>query len=404
MTRWWQYCDRAMYEFTDEERRRRIGIRHHLTKPARSPLQVTAALVGLHSTDPATVYLSCRARLSDFRRSQLEKSLYEERSVLRMLGMRRTMFVVPQELGPVIDAGCARPLAAGERRRLVSYLEEQEVTNDGERWLQRVEALTIAALQKLGPATAKELSAEVPELTTKLTFGVGKKWGGQLGVSTRVLSLLATGGQIVRGKPLGSWLSSQYRWAALEDWVPGGFGEAEKASAQAELVRRWLASYGPGSLTDISWWTGWGKRVTAMAIEACGGVAVDMAGTDGFALADDLEQSEEGRSWAAFLPSLDSTIMGWKEREWYLGEHQAALYDRNGNAGPTVWLDGRVIGGWSQHPTGAITYRILEDVGSEAEALITAEASSLEAWLGDDRLTPRFRTPLEKELTNSEPR
>ena len=38
------------------------------------------------------------------------------------------------------------------------------------------------------------------------------------------------------------------------------------------------------------------------------------------------------------------TFMGWKERDWFLGEHAEPLFDRNGNAGPTVWRDGRVVG------------------------------------------------------------
>ena len=35
--------------------------------------------------------------------------------------------------------------------------------------------------------------------------------------------------------------------------------------------------------------------------------------------------------------------MGWRERVWYLGDHAKMLFDTNGNAGPTVWVDGRVM-------------------------------------------------------------
>ncbi|MDQ4125852.1 MAG: winged helix DNA-binding domain-containing protein, partial [Actinomycetota bacterium] len=78
--------------------------------------------------------------------------------------------------------------------------------------------------------------------------------------------------------------------------------------------------------------------------------------------------------------------------------HRAALFDRNGNAGPTVWWDGRVVGGWAQHPGGEVVVRLLEDTGVEAAAAVAEEAARLEEWLGDVRVTPRFRTPLEKEL------
>jgi hypothetical protein len=388
-----------MKRFSAEERRRRLGHRHHLSASAVSVDEVAASLVGLHSSDPATVYLGCRARLDDFTGSQLERALYEDRTLLRMLGMRRTMFVVPRDLAAAMDAGCTKFLAAPERRRLIGFLERQGVAENGDTWLRDVEGRTSRALDRIGPATAKQLTTEVPELATKLKFGEGKTWGGQVGVSTRVLFLLATSGQIVRGKPLGTWLSSQYQWATMTGWLPEGLAQISSDAAQIELVRRWLASYGPGSLADIAWWTGWGKRVTEAALAGCRAVVVDMAGQPGYALPHDLELSEENADWAAFLPSLDSTIMGWKEREWYLGAHQHVLYDRNGNAGPSIWFNGRVVGGWSQGPEGDVRYRLLDDVGSSGQMLIAAAAGPLEEWLGDSRLVPRFRTPLEKELS-----
>jgi hypothetical protein len=336
--------------------------------------------------------------MANFLPTELEDSLYEARSLLRMLGMRRTMFVVPHDLAAVMDSACTRAFAPPERRRLVGYLESQQVTGDGEAWLSRVEEATMGAVDRLGPSTARDLTAAVPDLATKLTFGEGKSYGGEVGVSTRVLFLLATSGRIVRGRPLGTWTSTQYRWASIEQWLPDRLPQIETEQAQAELVRRWLRGYGPGSLRDITWWTGWGKAVATRAMEACGAVAVDMDGNDGFALADDMDQMEEGPRWAAFLPGLDPTIMAWKERDWYLGEHTAVLYDRNGNAGPSIWVDGRAVGGWSQRSNGEIRYKLLEDVGSEGRDLVASEAAKLEAWLGERRFTSRFRTPLEKEL------
>jgi hypothetical protein len=47
---------------------------------------------------------------------------------------------------------------------------------------------------------------------------------------------------------------------------------------------------------------------------------------------------------------------------------------------------------------GVVAFRILEDVGREATTAIEAEADRLAAWLGDVRVTPRFRTPLERDL------
>jgi hypothetical protein len=93
--------------------------------------------------------------------------------------------------------------------------------------------------------------------------------------------------------------------------------------------------------------------------------------------------------------------MGWQGRAWYLGAHAKALFDRSGNAGPTVWADGRVVGGWAQRRTGDVVFELLEDVGREAAAAIAGAAADLAARLADIRITPRFPTPLQKTLANA---
>jgi hypothetical protein len=100
----------------------------------------------------------------------------------------------------------------------------------------------------------------------------------------------------------------------------------------------------------------------------------------------------------ALLPALDPTTMGWQGRAWYLGPHGPLLFDRNGNAGPTVWVDGRVVGGWAQRSNGEVIHRLLEDVGADAAGAVDDAAAALTAWLGDVRIKPRFPTPLAREL------
>jgi hypothetical protein len=210
--------------------------------------------------------------------------------------------------------------------------------------------------------------------------------------------VLAAEGRVVRGRPRGSWVSGQYRWSVIDAWLPGGVPEWSVPAAQAELVRRWLAAFGPGTLADLKWWTGLPAGQVKRAVAAAGVAEVDLDGTTGLVLADDLEPVAAPEPWVALLPSLDPTVMGWAGRDFYLGGHRPALFDRNGNAGPTVWWDGRVVGGWAQRRDGEVVVRLLEDPGTEAAAAVQAAAADLAAWLGPVRVTPRFRTPLEREL------
>ncbi len=383
------------------ERRARLGLRHGLTAPMATSEEAAEAMVGLHSSDPATVYLSARARVARFRREGLEDALYDERSLVRMLGMRGTLFVTTPGLAAVIDAACTKALVPPERRRVIRMLEEQGVTRDGAAWVRRVSRATLATLHEHGELTGAQIAKLVPDLGVRLTFGSGT-WAASVGMSTSILFLLATDGSIVRGRPRGTWVSGQYRWVPTDTWLGAPLPVIPTAEASAELLRRWLFAFGPATTTDIRWWTGWTQATLRTALQAVDVEQVALEdGAAALVLADDVGKVRSRKRWVALLPGLDPTTMGWKERDWYLGPHGSLLFDRNGNAGPTVWADGRVVGGWGQRADASVVVRLLERVDAATKGRIETERARLERWLDGARVTARFRTPLEKEIETS---
>ena len=382
------------------ERRRRLLVRHRLGPGAGATTvaEAASAMVGLHGSDPATVFLAARARIPGITIPGIERALYETREVLRILGMRRTLFVVPQDVAPIIRAACAEPIAHQERRRLLGMLESADPRRDAAAWLARVEADVEAALDRRGAATAPELTKDVPALGEQFSFGEGKRWAGSVGLSTRLLFLMAAEWRIVRGRPRGSWISGQYRWAHLSTWVPDLPPMPPPAEARRELVSRWLAAFGPGTERDLAWWSGLTLGQIRAAIAALDAVTVRLDEGEGIALATDLEPTPASAPTAVLLPGLDPTPMGWKIRDWFLGPHGKALFDTNGNIGPTVWWDGRIMGGWGQRPDGSVVVRLLEDGGREATAAVDAAADALTTWLDGTRISPRFPTPVQKVL------
>jgi len=385
-----------------EERRARLGLRHHLAATSRAGVVEAARdLVGLHATDPGTVYLAARARMGVPEVAAVERALYDDRELVRILGMRRTMFVEPVELMPVVQAACTDAIAVQERRRLVDMVGRAGLAGDPAGWVEEVGTATVKALEARGGATAAEVAKDDPRLGHQIVVAEGKPYEARQSVVTRILLLLAAEGRIVRGRPRGSWVSGQYRWSVVDEWLPDGGPEWPAPAAQAELIRRWLAAFGPATTADVKWWTGLTLGQVRRALAEAGAVEVDLDGAPGLVLADDLDPVPAPEPWAALLPSLDPTTMGWAGRDFYLGPHRPVLFDRNGNAGPTVWWDGRVVGGWAQRRTGEVVLRLVEDVGADAAAAIEAEAAGLADWLGPVRVTPRFRTPLERELAAS---
>ncbi len=387
----------------DDERRARLARRHGLAAGHRFGDVVAAAgaLGGLHATDPATVHLAARARLAEPSVAAIESALYEQRTLVRMLGMRRTMFVVPSSLAGVVHASCTLALIPGERKRLAALLEASGVAADGARWLRETEQATYAALVARGEATTAELGEDVPALKTRTPVAQGKPYAATPAVASRIMFLLAAEGRIMRGRPGGGWTSSLYRWAPAQTWLREPIAQPATDAAAAELARRWLTAFGPGTPADLKWWTGWTTGLVKRALAQLDVVEVRLAGAaTGLLLAEDAEPvAPPAAAWVALLPALDPAPMGWQGRAWYLGEHRAACFDRSGNIGPTVWCDGRIAGVWAQRRDGGeIVVRWLQDVGSEAERAVAAEAERLRAWIGDVRVTPRFRTPLEREL------
>ncbi|MEW1779578.1 winged helix DNA-binding domain-containing protein [Streptomyces sp. NPDC086777] len=382
------------------ERRARLALRHRLAGPARAatPEEVAEALVALHGSDPATVHLAVGARLADAAKTvpETERALYEDRSLVRMHGMRHTVFVFPAGLTAVVHASTGLTVAARERAALLKDMARAGAPDAA--WLAEVESSALTELARLGQATATELAAAEPRLREQFPYAAGKSYEGIHTVSTRLLRVLGVEGKVVRGRPLGSWTSSQFRWAAAPDHP-----ELDPAEAQAVLLNRWLHACGPATEADLKWWTGWRVTEVRRALTAIGAepVTLDEGGT-GYVTAGDLPAvTGPSRPWAALLPALDPTAMAWQGRDWYLPpELRPLLFDRSGNVGPTVWWNGLVVGGWAQRRDGGIVWRIPDaGIRREAEQAIGVEAERLRGWVGTAKVTPRFRTPLERELS-----
>ncbi len=298
------------------ERRARLAVRHRLAGAARAgaPEEVAASLVALHGSDPATVFLAVGARLADPAKTvgETERALYEDRTLVRMHGMRHTVFVFPTELTAVVHASTAVAVAARERAALVQDMAAAGAPDAV--WLAEVEESTLDALGRLGRATAAELARAEPRLREQFVYAAGKRYEGVHTVATRLLRVLGVEGKVVRDRPLGSWTSGRFRWA-----LAPGHPELETAGAQAELLRRWLLACGPATETDLKWWTRWRAADVRRALAAIGAETVRLDEGTGFVAAGDAGPvAAPAEPWAALLPALDPTAMGWQQRDWYL--------------------------------------------------------------------------------------
>lgn len=375
----------------DEERRARLARRHAVAAAHRvaDPVAATRSVVALHATEPATVHLSVQARVDDLPHGEVERVLVEDRALVRQLAMRRTMFVFASDLLPAVWGSAAARVAGAERARLAKDLRAAGIAEDGESHLQRAEAEVLNALGSAPDGlTTTELRALAPTIDVRADLASSQVGPG------RFLTVLGAEARVVRGPNTGHWRVFRPRWRLMEEWLGGLPEPLPPATGYARLVRRWLERFGPGTEADLVWWLGATKGAVRAALAELGAVAVTVdTGATAYVLAEDGEPEPPVEPWAALLPVLDPTVMGWKERGFYLGEHKPALFDRNGNAGTTAWWDGRVVGCWVQDPDGAVEVRLLEDVPAEGRDALRAEAGRLQDWLAGERVGTVYPSP-----------
>ena len=387
------------------ERRARLAGRHRLDPSARSDdvAAIADSVVALHSSDPVSVFLSAMARMRHPSIAAVEAALYEARSVIRFHAMRRTLWVATPAVARMAHASSTTKLLGPEHRKFVRLLADNGISDHGYDWIASAEEQILAALHRAGEASTRQLGDAVPALRQPIELSPGKPYAATQQAHARVMLHLGFQGVLVRGRPMGSWINSQYRWAAMDDWVPGGIVGMDPREASAQMVRRWLHAFGPGTTADVQWWTGWTVSDTRRALGDAGAVVVAMETADGdvdaWLAADDLDAVRGSSEWVALLPGLDPTTMGWKDRRWYLEAGvRSHVVDRNGNAGPTIWVDGRVVGSWVQRKDGTIALGWLTDVPAVRRAQVEANARVLEQELGDTRFTVRFPAPIQTEL------
>lgn len=384
--------------FSVAERRARLVLRHRLSPASRTDdvAAIVDSLACLHSSDPATVYLSSMMRMAHPSVDAVDSALHVERTLVRHHAMRRTLWVFAVSAVAEAHWSSTVQVAANQERVLAQFLEADGITSDGLAWIARARPLILDEIARRGITTTRELGAALPDISLPLHIE-----GGQLSTHSRMLLLMGFEGSIVRTRPIGTWISSQYRWSLMQSWYPDALDPLARETAEERLVRRYLTSFGPVTTTDIAWWTGWPKATVRSALDRIGAVSVEVDGGEAWVDPDDDDagQTHHDGPVVSLLPGLDSTVMGWKERDWYLDPAMTGrLFDRNGNAGPTIWIDGRVVGGWVQRASGEITTEILDPTAEQLRSEIEAEAERVSAMFGETRHKVRFPAPLQSDL------
>jgi hypothetical protein len=381
---------------TTAHRRARIARRHGLADEHRHDdlLTATRAMTALHATEPSTPHLSLLARVDGLTVADVERALYDERSVVKVMGMRRTLFVVDRGLVASIAGSVGARVADTNARRLSTEAAEQGL---GLEWIAAARADLVAELTGR-EFTSRELRQRLDHLGGTLVAGPGTKWAAEVSTMSRLLTIFSADGTLVRAHNAGHWRISRPTWTTMASWLGESVEPTEVRAGYEALVRSWLRSFGPGTEADLVWWLGTTKGAvrTALSDVAAVEVALD-SGSTAWVLPDDLDdltRPPDASPWVALLPVLDPTTMGWRERDWYLDRaHVPSLFDRDGNGGTTIWVDGRIVGCWVQDRDGHVRPVLLEPVSADQRQAIDLEVARLDEFIGGERISNVFPSP-----------
>ncbi len=345
--------------------------KHHLTGDSKLDdiLKIVNDISGLHATSATTPYISLFARTKKFDKGILNEELYKKRNLGKIRCVRKTVYIHTKNWVPVFYSATKKQFESVSEKHMKHFGVKKE------------------EYDKISREILKMLEGR--GMTTK---EVGKVLDSDLNLSA-ILNMMCDQGLLIRGEPEGGWRSNLHTYYRFSEYFPNmDLKGIERAKARRAVVRRYISSFGPVSLTDISWWTGFPKkdvnRIVNDLEKQVTHVRIDGMEGEHVMLSSDLESMKSIREshLVNFLPGLDPYLMGYKDRDRYLDKKWYwHVFDRAGNSTNTILLNGRVIGVWDfeekAHPL--IKLHLFEEIGKNLKRGCLLKAYNLGRFIAD---------------------
>lgn len=350
--------------------------KHHLTDESKINHinKIVEDISGLHATHPMSPYLSLFVRTRDFKREDLDEALYEERVLGKVRYARKTVYVIPKEWIPGVFSATREML----EQRLGPYFEHLGLTQNDFTEISGSIMKTVAGKKM----TTKEIKKEL-QVDQNISA---------------VVNLMCDRGMLIRGNPAKGWRSNLHTYHLFQEYFPGmDLNAVDETEAKKSMIKKYLASFGPVTVTDASWWSGFTKTEVKQALEDFKEeiLYLKIFGLEGsyIMLASDLKEQESARipdtPSVNFLPLLDPYLMGYKDRERYIPQkHYKKIFDRSGNVTSTILLDGMIIGVWdfSEEKMPTVKIFLFEKVGSTVSKEIHSHAGKIGKFISGNEV------------------
>jgi len=333
--------------------------RHALTEAATGldPAGIAGVLCGAHAQVLSAAELSIGRRIAGATRSDVQRALWQERTLVKTFGPRGTIHLL---------ATADLPMWTGALQALPSSVPTHP---DGVRFTPGEAEDVIAAI---GAALA-DAELTVDQLTEAIADRAGpwaveqtmEAFGGKWPRWRQLTSTAAQRGMLCFGPDR----DRKVTYTNPRRWLPG-FRPADGDAALRALLTRYLYAYGPATPEHFAKWLGIPPRSAAALFGGMAGEleTVDLAGEPAWTLAGDTATPPRPHRGIRLLPYFDAYLVAGQPRErLYPGAAAIRALTPAGQAGnyPVLLVDGVVGGVWHQRRSGrklAITVEPLHEL------------------------------------------
>ncbi len=385
--------------FTVEQVQAYCLVRQHLEDSSKGSdlVKVTDDICGLHATSTLTPYLSLFNRIKKFDVSMLDSELGEHGGLVRMRGVRGTLFIVPRSRVPLIRGALGTPKEPSQKWYSLRGMGRREFFELKSIILDSLKGRSLS-IQEIKTAVPKSkirtisfrASRSVVRSATNVTWAVN--WL----VATRAILSQKVGGlqdALKRKRPASDIESLPNRYTLAEDAL-GKTPSISRRKAQTGFVRWYLENYSPTTVEDIKWWTGLpGSIIRDIVSRSPDVVRIRVEGFPSPMMipkrqAESFPSTEPRQPQISLLPYEDPFPKGYKLRRRFGSSKVADRAYRGGSVAPTVTVNGRIVATWkfsAGNESTVFQIHTLEPIEREVSKIVVDRAKTLADFLFPDK-------------------
>jgi hypothetical protein len=337
-----------------ELNRATLGRQLLLTRKKLPVLTVVERLAGMQAQWPPAPYVGLWSRVTGFKREALEQALLDG-DVLKPGAMRGTLHLITTRDYPIFWTAL---------RDMPSWYDD-----------------THLAHARKAFAGSRALAKAEPPLTLNAALDhLGREHGHVDMEARRIFHAVRRHAHLLHAPETALW-SARPLAVYLAYPKPQ---KVDVVHARTELVRRYLAAFGPATRADIAEWSGLRIGDFTPALEALEPLRRfrDESGRELLDLPRALLPSADTPAPVRFLPKWDNLLLAHADRSRVLPDGlRKEVIRKNGEVAQTFLVDGMVAGTWAAGTKGKIDVTPLASMSRARLREVNQEAARLAAWL-----------------------